>query len=230
MADAPVFVLVHSPLVGPSTWAPVAVELERRGRRVVSPSLLGPGGRLPGGWRECVEAVGVRLGPLAEPVVLVGHSGGGLLLPVIADATAQAVRGLIFVDSGIPARAGETVFAPPALLEALGALAADGILPPWSSWFGEEVMGELVPDDALRKGLMEEMPQIPMAFLEQHIPSPAGWDRSPCAYLLLSEAYGDAAAEARGRDWPVEEIEGAQHLHIAVAPRVVTDALLRLEP
>jgi len=29
------------------------------------------------------------------------------------------------------------------------------------------------------------------------IPSPAGWDRLPCAYLLLSDAYREAAAQAR---------------------------------
>ena len=162
--------------------------------------------------------------------MLVGHSGGGLLLPVIADAVVQPVRALIFVDSGLPTRAGETAFVPPVLLEEFRALAVDGVLPPWSSWFGEEVMRELVPDAALRRLLTQEMPEIPIAFLEQRIPSPAGWDRAPCAYLLLSEAYAESAAEARERQWPVEVIEGAQHLHIAVAPENVCDALLRLEP
>jgi hypothetical protein len=69
---------------------------------------------------------------------------------------------------------------------------------------------------------------IPLAVFEQPIPTPAGWDRLPCRYLLLSEPYREAAAEARGRGWPVEEIARAQHLHIAVAPNDVTDALLRL--
>ena len=36
-----VFVLVHCPLVGLSTWLPVAQELERRGYNTVVPSLLG---------------------------------------------------------------------------------------------------------------------------------------------------------------------------------------------
>jgi pimeloyl-ACP methyl ester carboxylesterase len=230
VAGAGVFVLIHSPLVGPGTWTPVAVEFERRGRRAVSPSLLGPGGAAPGDWRQCVEAVRAGLAALSEPVVLVGHSGSGLLLPLIADALVQPVRGLIFVDSGIPARSGETAFVPPGLLDAFRALAVDGILPPWSSWFGEEAMRERVPDEALRRALTREMPKIPIAFLEQGIPSPAGWERTPCAYLLLSEAYSESAAEARERGWPIEMIEGAQHLYIAVAPEAVSDALLRLEP
>jgi hypothetical protein len=148
----------------------------------------------------------------------------------MADALVQTVRGLIFVDSGVPARVGETAFVPPTLLEDFRALAVDGILPPWSSWFGEEVMRELVPDGTLRRALIQEMPRLSVGFLEQRIPSPAGWDRAPCAYLLLSDAYSESAAEARERGWPVETIKGAQHLHIATAPEAVTDALLRMEP
>jgi hypothetical protein len=51
-----VFVLVHSPLVGPSTWSPVGRELERRGHRAVVPSLLGPAGAPTRDWRHDVEA------------------------------------------------------------------------------------------------------------------------------------------------------------------------------
>jgi pimeloyl-ACP methyl ester carboxylesterase len=232
MPAAPVFVLVHSPLVGPATWSLVALELTQRRRRAVAPSLLGPRGAAPGDWLDCVEAVRDAVRVLSEPLVLVGHSGAGLLLPAIADALVQPVRGLIFVDSGIPARAGDTAFVPPALLDQFRALAGegDGILPPWSSWFGEDAMRELVPDEALRHTLEREMPRLQLAFLEQRIPSPAGWDRRPCAYLLLSDSYESAAAEARKRKWRVEEIRGAQHLHLVVSPEAVSRALLRLEP
>jgi hypothetical protein len=49
-----------------------------------------------------------------------------------------------------------------------------------------------------------------------------------CAYLLLSGAYRDAASDARERGWRVEEIVGAQHLHLVVAPATVTDVLIGL--
>jgi hypothetical protein len=146
----------------------------------------------------------------------------------MTDAVAPPVCGLIFVDSGVPASTGETPLAPPSFLDHLRALAVGGMLPPWSSWWGEDAMRELVPDEALRTALAREMPSLPLAYFEQRIPSPAGWDRMPCAYLLLSAAYREAAAEARKREWPVEELTGAQHLHIAVAPEAVTDALVRL--
>jgi hypothetical protein len=134
----------------------------------------------------------------------------------------------MFVDSGVPATTGETPLALPPFLESLRTLAVDGTLPPWSAWWGEEAMRDLVPDQALRAALAREMPSLPLAYFEQRVPSPAGWDRVPCGYVLLSDAYRDAAAEARERGWRVEEIAGAQHLHIAVAPDVVTDTLIRL--
>jgi pimeloyl-ACP methyl ester carboxylesterase len=223
-----VFVLVHSPLVGPSTWSPVARELERRGCQVVVPSLLGAAGEPPRRWRHCVEAVRDAVGPLSNRIALVGHSGGGLLLPTIAAAVAVPVSRLIFVDSGVPASTGETPLAPPSLLDHLRTLAVGGTLPPWSTWWGEEAMRDLVPDEALRAALMREMPSLQLSYFEQRVPTPAGWERLPCAYLLLSDAYRDAAAEAHARGWRVEEITGAQHLHIAVAPEAVTDALIRL--
>jgi hypothetical protein len=89
-------------------------------------------------------------------------------------------------------------------------------------------MRDLVPDEGLRAALVSEMPSLPLAYFEQRIPSPSGWDRLACAYLRLSDAYREAATEARKRRWRVAEITGAQHLHIAVAPEAVADALGRL--
>jgi len=225
---APVFVLIHSPLVGPGTWMPVARELERRGRQVVVPSLLGAATAPPPRWRYCVDAVRAATSTLANQIVLVGHSGGGLLLPAITGAVTPAVSRLIFVDSGVPASSGEAPLVPAPFLAHLRTLAVNGELPRWSSWWGDEAMRELVPDQAARAALERELPSLPLSYFEESVPSPAGWDRVPCAYLLLSDAYKDAASEARAREWRVEEIAGAQHLHLVVAPATVTDVLLRL--
>jgi hypothetical protein len=92
----------------------------------------------------------------------------------------------------------------------LRALASDGMLPRWSSWFGEEAMRELVPDDRLRKALEDQMPRLPLSYFEAIVSVPDGWDARPCAYLLLAgEPYGESAAEARARGWPVAEIPGS---------------------
>jgi len=223
-----IFLLVHSPLVGPSTWLPVARELVRRGHGALVPSLLGAADAPPPHWRHCVSAVREQVGKPRDPIVLVGHSGAGLLLPAIADCVSATVSRLLFVDSGIPVRTGETPVVPQRFIDELATLAVGGRLPPWSKWWGEDAMSDLIPDEGQRDMLAAEMPSVSLDHLRERIPSPAGWDRVPCGYLLLSDAYIDAAAEARERGWRVEHIIGAQHLHIVVAPGAVTDALLRL--
>jgi pimeloyl-ACP methyl ester carboxylesterase len=225
-----VFVLVHSPLVGPTTWSPVAQELERRGHDAIVPSLLGAAAASPPQWRHCVDAVRDATRTLTHPIVLIGHSGGGLLLPAISASVDPPVARLLFVDSGVPATTGETALAlPPALFDHLRTLAVDGTLPPWFAWWGdEEAMSDLVPDQSLRAVLAQEMPSLPLDYFDQHVPSPTSWDSVPCGYLLLSDAYRESAAEARKRGWRVEEITAAQHFHVAVAPEAVTEAILRL--
>ncbi len=195
---------------------------------MVVPSLLGAATAPSPQWRYCIDAVRAATSKLSNPIVLVGHSGGGLLLPAITGAVSPPVSRLIFVDSGVPASSGDTPLAPSPFLAHLRRLAVNGTLPPWSTWWGEKAMSELVPDEAVRAALERELPSLPLSFFEQSVPSPAGWDRVPCAYVLLSDAYRDAASEALRRGWQVEEIAGAKHLHLVVAPATVTDALIRL--
>jgi hypothetical protein len=226
----PAFVLVHSPLVGPTSWVPVARELERRGRVAVVPSLLGVAEAPEPQWRHVPDAVRTATRDLRQRIVLVGHSGAGLLLPVIADALAVEVAALMFVDSLLPPPAGPLLLGHPAFMDQLRAMATDGVLAPWSRWFGAQAMRELVPDERLRADLEAEMPRLPLAYFEATVPVPDGWaNRRPCAYLLLSAPYAQSAAEARARGWPVIEIDGVQHLAIATDAGPVTQALLDLE-
>lgn len=225
-----VFVLIHSPLVGPTTWSGIANELRARGRSAVVPSLLGVADAAEPQWRHVPEAVAATTVPIGRPVVLVGHSAGGMLLPVIAGSLTIEVAGLVFVDSFLPPRAGSLRLTPPAFMEQLRTLAVDGVLPRWSNWFGPDAMRELVPDERLRTVLEAQMPRLPLSFFEATVPVPRAWDQRPCAYLLLSaEAYGRSADEARARGWPALEIECGRHLAIATQPVAVTDALLSLE-
>jgi hypothetical protein len=117
-------VLIHSPLVGPTTWLPVADELVRRGRAAVVPSLLGVAAAPAPRWRHVPEVVRAATAETAAPVVLVGHSGAGLLLPAIADALTVEVAALVFVDSFLPPANGSLRLAPPGLMDQLRALAS----------------------------------------------------------------------------------------------------------
>jgi pimeloyl-ACP methyl ester carboxylesterase len=223
-------VLIHSPLVGPTTWSPIAQELEQRGREAIVPSLLGVADAAVPQWRHVPEAVRAATARTSNPIVLAGHSGGGLLLPTIADTLTVAVAALVFVDSFLPPASGSVPLAPSGFWDQLRTLATEGVLPRWSSWFGEDAMRELIPDERLRATLVAEMPRLPLSYFEASVPVPDGWDARPCAYILFSEEpYEQSASDARARGWPVAEIRGAQHLALATEPIAVTEALLDLE-
>ncbi|HEX8097296.1 MAG TPA: hypothetical protein VF507_04645, partial [Pyrinomonadaceae bacterium] len=75
----PVFVLINSPLVGPTTWRPVADELRRRKLDVVVPALESAEGTGVHYWKQHAEAVRKALKDVRDdsPLFLVAHSGGG---------------------------------------------------------------------------------------------------------------------------------------------------------
>lgn len=224
-----VFVLVHSPVLGPSAWELVARELEQRGRSAVVPSLLGIADE-PHAWsRRASEALDAASATLRGSFVLVGHSGGGAFLPVLAESASREVA-LVFVDAFLPPARGTVRLVPAEFGDELSALATDGVLPPWSSWFGAEVMQDLVPDPDRRAHVEREIPRLPLSFLQSELPVPDGWDRRRCAYLLLSaEQYGPSAADAHARGWPVAQLEGGKHLDPVRQPAAVAAALLDLE-
>jgi pimeloyl-ACP methyl ester carboxylesterase len=105
-------------------------------------------------------------------VILVGHSGGGLLLPRIVDGLTVEVAALVFVDSFLPPARGGVPLAAPGFIDKLRALATDGVLPRWSSWFGERAWRDLVPDERLRATLEMEMPRLPLSYFQAGVPLP----------------------------------------------------------
>lgn len=222
------FVLVHSPLVGPETWQPVGAALRARGHSAVVPSLThvldGPAPYYP----AVANAVAQAVADLDEPVVLVAHSGAGALLPAVGDAVATPVTAAVFVDAGLP-HPGQSWFdtAPPELVDQLRGLARDGMLPPWHEWFPPEEIAELLPDAVARDAVVGELRPIPVAFFDEPAPESAGWPPPRCAYVLLSDAYADAARAAAGHGWPVAR-HPSDHLAIHTDPEGVTEQLLTL--
>src|SRR5258708_3717037 len=106
--DMPLFVLVHSPTVGPSTWLPVAERLREAGWEVAVPSLVAVGEGGPPFWPRVVVAVGAGLAGTSpgQPLVLVAHSNAGVFVPVIARGLAQPVACCIFADASVPGSGG----------------------------------------------------------------------------------------------------------------------------
>jgi pimeloyl-ACP methyl ester carboxylesterase len=93
------FALVHGAWHGAWCWDRLVPELTAAGHRVAADDL--PCEDVRAGCREYAEVV---LGSLADApdddVVLVGHSAGGLTLPLIA--AARPVRGMVFVSALLP--------------------------------------------------------------------------------------------------------------------------------
>jgi hypothetical protein len=229
--DAPMnetLVLLTSPLVGPSTWEPTQDALLGRGTHAVAIDLRDA--VTPNGADLVSVARAVAAAPSGPPILLVPHSGAGPLTPWLA-AHVPGVVGTIFIDAGLPP-AGVTgvPLAPPSFQEHLRSLADDaGMLPPWAGWWSDEAMAELVPEPDTRARLVAEMRPLPLSYFRSEVPVPPGWPAVPGAYLGFGgRAYADDLARARSFGWPVEVLPHAGHLHPAVAPKEVADALLSL--
>ncbi|MFJ4736477.1 hypothetical protein ACIP6V_30340 [Streptomyces sp. NPDC088770] len=224
-----VFVLVHSPSVGPSTWHPVAEHLTAMGHQVRVPSLLDVGVSGPPFWPRTVGAVldGIRQVPPGSPVVLVAHSNAVLFLAAIRSGLDHPVTGSIFVDAAPSARVGQTPVAPTELLEVLRPMAVDSRLPRWTDWWDEADVAVVFPDPEMRRTVVEEQPTLPLSYYKQHIPVPDGWDDHPCAYLLFGPPYAELATEARERGWRVVHLPGA-HPHQLVDPAGTARHLIEL--
>jgi hypothetical protein len=220
MESVSAFALVHSPLVGPSTWRWVAEELDAAGHRVRVPRV--PAEAVAHGWVAFADAVA---GQISAGEVLVGHSGAGPLLPQIAARAARPPSALVFVDAAVPARSGATELMPEGMLAELRQLATGGMLPPWSDWFGPGVMQELVPDDTRRAAVLAELRMLPLAYFENPVALSSGWADIPSGYILLSEAYAADADEAEATGWPVVREMGA-HLDIVTRPKAIADAII----
>lgn len=220
------FVLVHSPLVGPTTWKWVAEELRSDGHTVVVPAASRS--TLSAGWEGFVSDVAGHAANTSD-AVFVGHSGAGPLLPNIVDR-ARAVRPvLVFVDASVPPERDSAQLMPAEMLEDLRLISHDGALPPWSEWFGPEVMDALVPDAAKRRLVTAELPRVPLDYFTGSVPPVCPWPATQNGYVLLSDAYRDAATEAARRGWRVVEKMGG-HLDIVTHARSVTDAICSIVP
>jgi pimeloyl-ACP methyl ester carboxylesterase len=97
------FGLVHGAHHGSWCWEKLTPELEHRGHRVLAVDL--PTEDPQAGAAEYAAIVETAFGGAGDDLVVVGHSLGGLVIPLIASA--RSVRQLIFVAGMLP-RPGKT--------------------------------------------------------------------------------------------------------------------------
>ncbi len=215
--------LVHSPLVGPSSWSTVAERATHEGYDVIVPDLTGVADATPPQWGYFVDAAvqsaELQDDNMADQIVLVGHSGAGVFLPLIANRLRRRCTATIFVDAVVPPAAGShrTSSTMTAMLDHV---TVAGRLKPWLRWWPDEVVATLVPDALDRDRLLADMPHLPRAFYDDDVPMPHSWSSRPNAYLRLSHAYDSDQAAAVALGWPASSIDGT-HLSIVDSPGTV---------
>jgi pimeloyl-ACP methyl ester carboxylesterase len=220
----PTIVLVHSPLVGPYSWAPVAEVLRRRGHQVLVPDLR-PGTEQGPPYFErhaTLVAQAVRALGSRGPVVLVVHSGAGVLLPPIENALGRPAGARIFVDAIFPqdGRSRLDLFGTPEEAEEFRRAATNGYLPVWT----DADLQAAIPDAGLRRSLVAELRPLPLAVYEENIPVAPAWKPVPCDYLRLSDSYRADMERARQARCRVEE-RPSNHFAILTQPEPIASLL-----
>ncbi len=105
-AEKPPIVLVHGAFETAAVWAPVEAQLRKDGHETVAVNLPGrPGNPLPPGEATADlyrDAVLQALGRFKAPVILVGHSFGGITVSNVAEAAPERIRTVVYVAAYLP--------------------------------------------------------------------------------------------------------------------------------
>ena len=197
-------VFVHGALVFDGAWwwhrmvEPLAA-LGLGSRAVELPSCVAPSGasgEAPGDMYADADAVRAALDEEDEPVVLVGHSYGGM---VVTDAAAghENARHLVYVTSVMPE--GD---------ETLASFGGSGEPGPWMDPRPEDgtmgIKAELVPDAFMQgcdeeavAGALKRLTRQPLAVFGQ-APRGVAWREKPSTYVVCAEDRATPPEAQRG--------------------------------
>ena len=196
------YVLVHGSTLGGWTWAPVREALERKGHRVLAPSLTGFGDRahLAGpntGLHLHIEDI-ARLAYWEDlrDVVLVGSSYGGMVITGVAGAVPERLAHLVYLDAFRP-KPGQSAFDQlPGLPEVFGDPIADKpyLWPVFTDFaqFGLSDPGQIA-------WLSERATPTPTATHLEPLPEPAHPANVPATYVqgAATPFFTEVAEQAR---------------------------------
>lgn len=216
------FLFIHSPLVGPSSWEPLAAAAELRGFEVALPDLTGIADAAAPRWPHFAATAVAAAQELKSPFV-VGHSGAGAILPEIGKQLGDRLGALVFVDAVVPPVEG-VHRTPPGMAALLDDKTIDGVLLKWLDWWPPDAVKEVLPRIEDRGAFAADMPRLPRSFYDEEVAVPQSWSSRQCGYLKLSDAYEDEFDEAAARRWPRAELDET-HLSIYTEPEAVLSGI-----
>jgi len=198
-------VLLHSPLVGPSTWDLLHPLLAARGHDVIVPDYTGVM-RGDGPYYPAIIDVIRRALPADDaPTIMVGHSGAGALLPAACSLLPDTAA--LFVDAVLP-YPGRRWFdtASDDLKAHLHAMNDSGRLPPWHRWWPDGALAQLLGSEETVSRFTAGAGALPFAYFEERAPDVRAPSPDRCAYFQLSAAYDAEASAAKRKGWRVQQL------------------------
>jgi pimeloyl-ACP methyl ester carboxylesterase len=215
-------VLLHSPLVGPSSLAPTANALRTRGHRCLVPSPRAlTRQELP--WRDWPAALLAEIGDVSAPVI-VGHSMGGLLAARLASDLRAAA--MICLDASMPPESGPTPPVGPAFRATLEDLpVTDGFLPPWHEWWSGDAFEGAQVTPEVRALVVAEIPRLRKDWFDDEFQM-QDWSATKRAFIRTGKWFDSEADKAAALGWPVVRLQGT-HLHPTTCPEETASAIIR---
>ncbi|WP_313355838.1 alpha/beta hydrolase [Microbacterium sp.] len=186
-------ILVPGLWLDASSWDPVVHALRAAGHDPLALTMPGVGEPAATssdiGMSDWIDAVVRHIDAAEQPVVLIGHSGGGNVVWGAADARPERVRRVVFVDT-IPPAPGREISDFPLV---------DGVVPfPGWDFFPDEDVYDLDDETRARtlpltRSVPARVPSDPIALTHE--------SRHGVPVTMLMGSYDQARVDAEADDW-----------------------------
>ncbi|MFG6200364.1 alpha/beta hydrolase [Nonomuraea sp. JJY05] len=170
--------LVHGAWHQPSSWAKLETELHALGHATRTPALPSAGDRPTAGMHDDAAVLAAELASIAGPVVLLGHSYGGIPVTEAASGAGNVDR-LIYLAAYMPDK-GQSMYTIHGIPDPED---TDGLFPlvgdPRTSLYGD------LPDAEAEQAVSKLVDQTVRSFAEKV--EAAAWRNIPSTYIITEQ-------------------------------------------